>query len=144
MAKLQIDCQDYPDIADDVEAALSKRLAPLWEDLALEGDVTIKIGDEAESRHLNKLYRLKDSSTDVLSFILDDTLPDGSRYWGDIHIAYPVAVSQAAQADIPILSELTVLAVHGLLHLSGLDHEQDQGEMMARQKEIIEMLLPSA
>lgn len=141
MSTLQIDCQDYPDITQEVESTLQNRLSPLFAQLNIQGDVTVKIGDEDESRYLNKLYRSKDSSTDVLSFVLDDRLPDGSHYWGDIHIAYPVAARQAAQVGHSIMNELITLAVHGLLHLSGMDHEQDQGEMMSRQQEILKTLL---
>ncbi len=137
MPELIFDCQDVSEISPQDETELGKRLQSVFESLPIGGDVTIRIGTEEESRQLNRTYRGKDYSTDVLSFPLMDELPDGTLYWGDIHIAYPVAVRQAHEADHTVLTEILILAVHGLLHLSGMDHEQDQGQMMSRQNAIV-------
>lgn len=142
MPSLIIDCQVFPDICDETEKFLCEILCPLFTTLGIEGDVTIKIGDESESRLLNRTYRQKDSATDVLSFTLDDVLPDGSRYWGDIHIALPIARKQSLENGHSLLNELLTLSVHGLLHLSGMDHETDQGQMLARQADILKQILP--
>jgi len=143
MPEMLFDCQDYPEICGELEGFLSEKLSLVFKNLNLPGDVTIKIGSEEESKNLNQTYRNKDSSTDVLSFILNDFLPDGSCYCGDIHIAYPVAARQAAESGHSIYKELLILAVHGLLHLSGLDHEIDEGMMMSKQNEIILKLMAS-
>ncbi len=137
---LEIDCQEYPDIENEVIEFLDKKLTPLLFTLPIKGDVTIRIGRAEESRQLNLSYRNKDYPTDVLSFVLNQVLPDGTTYAGDIHIAYPVAVKQSEENGHPVLVELMILAVHGLLHLSGYDHEQDQGEMMALQEDIVRHL----
>jgi probable rRNA maturation factor len=77
-------------------------------------------------RELNLAYRGKDYATDVLSFPVD-TPADGRL--GDIVIATGVAARQAREAGHSLRTELRVLALHGLLHLLGYDHEHDRGEM---------------
>jgi probable rRNA maturation factor len=90
------------------------------------GDVTVAIVPDTRVRLLNRQYRRKDTATDVLSF------PSGEKgYLGDIVIAAGVARRQAREAGHPVQTELRVLALHGLLHLLGYDHERDGG-LMAR------------
>ena len=75
-------------------------------------------------RALNRQFRGKDSVTDVLSF------PADSRgFMGDIVIAAGVSQRQAREAGHSAQTELRVLALHGLLHLLGYDHEADDGRM---------------
>jgi probable rRNA maturation factor len=109
------------------------KLQPLLKELDLKGTITIKLGDKEESQTLNATYRQKDYATDVLSFLLNEDLPDG-YYLGDIFICYPVAETQAAENNISIQQELFTLMVHGILHLAGYDHETDDGQMMAMQE----------
>lgn len=84
-------------------------------------------------RALNRAFRGRNAATDVLSF---PALPPvggrqagSSGYLGDIVIAMGVAARQAAQAGHSLGTELRVLALHGLLHLLGYDHEHDDGAM---------------
>jgi len=109
--------------------------------LGLRGHVTVRIGSQAESRALNSRYREIDSPTDVLSFPIDEEFPDG-YYCGDIHICLPVAREQAIQAGHSLNEELRTLLVHGLLHLAGYDHENDDGEMLRLQNEVLTELPP--
>jgi probable rRNA maturation factor len=88
------------------------------------GEVTVALISDARMRTLNRAYRGKDYATDVLSFPVDD-----KPFLGDIAIATGVAQRQADEAGHPIGTELRVLALHGLLHLLGYDHERDAGEM---------------
>jgi probable rRNA maturation factor len=88
------------------------------------GTVTVALVQDARVRALNRQYRQKDTSTDVLSFPADEP---GTL--GDVVIAVGVARRQAATARHPLGTELRVLALHGLLHLLGYDHERDNGEM---------------
>lgn len=104
--------------------------------LGLAGRVAIRIGDEAEGRDLNRLYRGLDYPTDVLSFPMAETLPDEEHYLGDIFICLPVAVRQAEAGNRPLRAELLTLMIHGLLHLAGHDHETDGGEMMQLQDQL--------
>jgi probable rRNA maturation factor len=88
------------------------------------GTVTVAIVSDARVRALNRQYRRKDKATDVLSF------PSGDRgYLGDVVIAAGVAARQAREAGHTLATELRVLALHGLLHLLGYDHERDDGRM---------------
>jgi probable rRNA maturation factor len=88
------------------------------------GTVTIAIVSDARVRALNRQYRRTDKATDVLSF------PSGERgYLGDVVIAAGVAARQAHEAGHTLATELRVLALHGLLHLLGYDHERDDGRM---------------
>ncbi|MEK7645505.1 MAG: rRNA maturation RNase YbeY [Patescibacteria group bacterium] len=107
---------------------------------------TVEIGlylvTPERSRELNKQHRQKDKSTDVLSFPLDehgfekyDILP-----LGDIFICLKIAQQQADEINIPLDQELARLAVHGLLHLLGYDHEkspEDEHKMVELQEEIL-------
>ncbi len=70
-------------------------------------------------------------ATDVLSFPADEEDPSDERDLGDIVICTDVAVRQARSAGHAYGLELEVLALHGLLHLLGHDHERDGGEMSA-------------
>jgi probable rRNA maturation factor len=88
------------------------------------GEVTIALISDGRMRTLNRAYRGKDYATDVLSFPVDD-----DNFLGDIAIATGVAERQADDAGHPLGTELRILALHGLLHLLGYDHERDNGEM---------------
>lgn len=82
---------------------------------------------DARMRALNRRFRRVDSSTDVLSFPSNE--PGSGAFLGEIVIATGVAARQAGSAGHPLLTELRLLALHGLLHLLGHDHERDHGEM---------------
>ena len=88
------------------------------------GTVTVAIVPDGRVRRLNRVYRRKDAPTDVLSFSSEDP-----GYLGDIAIASGVARRQARAAGHSLQTELRVLALHGLLHLLGYDHEGDDGRM---------------
>jgi probable rRNA maturation factor len=103
--------------------------------LGLKGSMTIRIAGATEVRALNRKYRRKDYATDVLSFPLGEKLP-GGFYAGDILICRTVAEKQARQNDHSPDKELLLLMIHGMLHLHGLDHEKDRGEMLALQKQL--------
>ena len=98
------------------------------------GGVSIAIVDDANVRRLNRTYRRRDYATDVLSFPAGDP-PAGTAaiphpgFLGDIVIARGVARRKAREAGHSELTELRLLALHGLLHLLGYDHERDQGQM---------------
>jgi probable rRNA maturation factor len=87
-------------------------------------DVSLALISDADMRRLNRKYRRIDLPTDVLSFTQDFHLPSGRRLLGDILIAAPTARRQAREAGHPLEDEASMLAVHGLLHLLGHDHER--------------------
>lgn len=92
---------------------------------------------------LNKEYRGVDSSTDVLAFALSESQegvpvfpdPDGLLHLGEVIISYPQAARQAEERGHPILREVALLVIHGLLHLLGYDHETPEQEEIMRQAE---------
>ena len=81
------------------------------------------ITGDAEIRRLNQAYRKKDYATDVLSF------PGSGAYMGDIAISLARARVQAKQYGHALEDEIRILMLHGVLHLRGLNHESDSGEM---------------
>ena len=95
------------------------------------GEVTVALVSDGRMRALNRSYRGKDYATDVLSF--PATASRGATgyptYLGDIVIATGVAERQADDAGHSVGTELRILALHGLLHLLGYDHETDDGQM---------------
>ena len=92
---------------------------------AARGDLAIALVSDARMRALNRRYRRQDYATDVLSFEGDGL--------GDLVIATGVARRQAREAGHAYRTELRVLALHGLLHLLGYDHEDpDDKARMAR------------
>jgi probable rRNA maturation factor len=92
------------------------------------GRVTVVLAGDATVRRLNRRWRGVDHATDVLSFPIED---DGAVevLLGDIVIATGVAARQARERGHPVATEVRVLALHGLLHLLGYDHERDTGQM---------------
>jgi probable rRNA maturation factor len=118
-------------------AAWLARVAPA----RIRGTVTIALVSDARMRTLNRSWRRVDHATDVLSFPALDASDAGSErgkegkragrsaHLGDIVIAKGVAARQARAAGHSEAAEWRVLALHGLLHLLGYDHEQDEGEM---------------
>ena len=88
------------------------------------GALTIAVVSDARIRALNRRFRGKDRATDVLSFPADEP-----GVLGDVVIAAGVAARQAVDAGHSLQAEFRVLALHGLLHLLGYDHEHDDGRM---------------
>jgi len=95
------------------------RIAPR----SARGAVAIAILPDARVKSLNRQYRRKNKGTDVLSF------PGTGDYLGDIAISRGIAQKQAKLLGHSVAVELRVLALHGLLHLLGYDHERDNGRM---------------
>lgn len=101
-------------------AAWLTRIAPA----SARGDLSVALISDRRMRVLNRQFRGKDAVTDVLSF------PAQTRgFLGDIVIAAGVAKRQAREAGHKIQTEIRVLALHGLLHLLGYDHDADDGKM---------------
>ena len=91
-----------------------------------DGHVAVEFVRSERIRELNREWRGKDAPTDVLSFPIDETaVAAGPRELGDVVIA-PEHTSDLREA-----------VVHGALHLAGMDHETDDGEMLALQRELL-------
>lgn len=95
---------------------------------------TILVDDET-IQELNREHRGLDKPTDVLSFPLE---PFPGAPLGSVIISVDTAEKQARQMGHSTESEIAVLFLHGLLHLLGFDHECDQGEMAAKERELRE------
>ena len=90
-----------------------------------ESSATVAFVSDSKIRQLNRQFRGIDKPTDVLSFPSDDTEHD----LGDIAVSVETAASQATENGLSFDDEIAQLILHGLLHLSGYDHETDNGEM---------------
>ncbi|HIZ88758.1 MAG: rRNA maturation RNase YbeY [Mucispirillum sp.] len=102
-------------------------------------EISLLLTDDETIRQLNKEYRNKDKSTDVLSFPMEDEI-----MLGDIAISVDTASRQAEEAEINLDRETAFLFIHGLLHLLGYDHEtsqEDEAEMFALQEKILKKLI---
>ncbi|GAP14717.1 probable rRNA maturation factor YbeY [Longilinea arvoryzae] len=113
------------------------------EEVSEESDVSIVIDDDTRLQELNSQFLGIDAPTDVLSFPSDEVDPDsGVPYLGDIIISKPRAQAQAEEAGHALEAEVQLLIVHGMLHLLGYDHadEEQKREMWDRQKEILTTL----
>jgi probable rRNA maturation factor len=88
------------------------------------------IADDAELRRLNREFRRKDYATDVLSF----PATDAGSYIGDLAISLDRARAQAREFGHSTYDELRILMLHGVLHLTGYDHETDAGRMARAEK----------
>jgi probable rRNA maturation factor len=112
-------------------AAWLRRVAPS----RARGVVSVALVSDQRVRALNRTYRRQDSATDVLSFgepsgfSFQPSTSSSPALLGEIVIARGVARRQALEAGHSEQTELRVLALHGLLHLLGYDHERDNGRM---------------
>jgi probable rRNA maturation factor len=121
-----VDLADVPaELRDAVAAALAAA------DVS-DGHIAVELVDAERIRELNRVHRGKDAPTDVLAFPLDGAGPTaGPRELGDVTIC-PQHCTDVVEA-----------AVHGTLHLCGMDHESDEGEMLRTQAEIMKRLRDS-
>lgn len=116
-----------------------------------EAEMGILITGQEKVRELNREYRDKDRDTDVLSFYMTPETekenfvepPDKKIHLGEVIISYTQAALQATENGHPVTKEITILLVHGVLHLLGYDHEtneEDARRMRAKEKKILDNL----
>jgi probable rRNA maturation factor len=104
-------------------------------------DVSIAFVDDDSMQQLNKRYRRRNRTTDVLTFPADDSYADPraqKRPLGDIVISVDQARRQAADEKHSLATEVRYLILHGVLHALGYDHETDNGEMNALELKVRE------
>lgn len=102
---------------------------------------TVVFVSDRKMRELNKRFRGKNSTTDVLSFPFEpDEFETGENNLGDIVISAERATRQAKENDLDLETEIKQLILHGVLHLCGYDHENDNGEMNRRELELREIM----
>ncbi len=108
--------------------------------LAAASEVNVVIVDASDMREFNYVYRGKDQVTDVLSFAMkeigdnepDYESPEPDHMLGDILICMERVVAQAEEYGHSPQRELAFLAVHGMLHLLGYDHEEENERVLMR------------
>jgi probable rRNA maturation factor len=125
---LEVEVLDADALADPPSQAEIERLCALAAATAgvEDGHLAVAFVDASRIAELNAEHRGKVGPTDVLSFPIDeDGDPHGPRELGDI------VICAAETAD------LREAIVHGVLHLVGMDHERDDGEMLAVQRELL-------
>lgn len=145
------------DFIDEIEALTEVQIkeiekliqhAATYEGITEEAEVSITFVDNDRIKEINKEYRDKDRVTDVISFALEE-LGEGEieiigadmpRFLGDIIISIPRTKEQAEEYNHSFERELGFLSVHGLLHLLGYDHmnEEDEKVMFGKQDEILQ------
>ena len=125
MSQLKFYYQNVSEFANIPANAMFKKWAKAA--LRVESEVTIRIVDEHEARALNSQYRGKDYATNVLTF----PITESPILMGDIVICAPVVAAEAIAQNKSITAHFAHLIVHGMLHLSGFDHETEpQAELM--------------
>jgi probable rRNA maturation factor len=116
-----------------------------------KSEVGIVVTGQEMVQQLNRNFRGQDEPTDVLAFSTRDEAeglprfilaPDGLSHLGEVIISYPQAQVQAEEHGHSLQKELTILLIHGLLHLLGYDHEEADAEkkMQSREKELLELI----
>ncbi len=109
------------------------------------GQVSVLLASDSAIKRLNGKFRGKHRPTDVISFPalqmpVQETRsrqsPKHPPVAGDLAISFDAAERQARQFGHPVIAELKILMLHGLLHLAGYDHETDSGEMAAREEQL--------
>jgi probable rRNA maturation factor len=116
------------------KSGLTRFLNRAREAVGLHGEIDVLLADDASLRRLNKTFRGKNKSTDVLSFPAPKEIC--AVHAGDLAISLETAERQAIVYGHSLRDEIRILLLHGLLHLSGLDHETDNGEMAVRENEL--------
>lgn len=130
--KIKIDSQVFQEFAENAVGIISE---------TENKNVTLAFVSDRKMRELNKDFRGKDKTTDVLSFPFEaDDFDETDDFLGDIVISLEQAERQAAENDLDLQTEIKQLILHGILHLCGYDHETDDGEMNKRELELREIL----
>lgn len=136
--KIDIDTELERLLADILKFALAEEKVPQ------DAEVSVALVDDAYIRELNRQYRAKDTPTDVLSFAMRESVPEevaiegeleAEKLLGDIVISVERAREQSEEYGHSFEREMGYLAVHGLLHLLGYDHEDEHNRNIMREKE---------
>lgn len=150
----QIDEKFLEKIAEGAFKAMTRE-KPGSDLLKKKTEISLALVGEGRIRKLNKMYRGRNRVTDVLSFVNQSIIPylakafprlkdsqpakfveapNGVKRLGEIVICYPRAKKQARRAGHSLKHELTILLIHGILHLLGYDHEKTEKEAEAMQE----------
>ena len=115
--------------------------------VGLQGRVNLLVTSSAAVCALNRQFRGKNKATDVLSFPSASASNFGKRQLlaGDVAISADIALQNSIRLGHAASDEIKLLALHGILHLAGFDHERDNGEMARKEAKLRRALkLPAA
>jgi probable rRNA maturation factor len=104
---------------------------------SLKKQVNVLVTASHEMRALNRRFRGKNRPTDVLSF---PATPGIDNFAGDVAISGEIAAHNAADLGHAPADEVKILVLHGVLHLAGYDHENDNGEMAQKEMRLRKVL----
>jgi probable rRNA maturation factor len=133
MSQLEIDIQTETAAAESLQRAVRKAVEATLKHQHVERKVSLAIllTDDAKLRQLNRDFLGFDEPTDVLSFPAGESWPEAELYLGDIAISVPRAQRQAEARGHTLKDEISLLTVHGVLHLLDFDHQnQEETDLM--------------
>ncbi|GGB54108.1 rRNA maturation RNase YbeY [Blastomonas aquatica] len=127
-----------------VDAALAVSPYGSWANARFTVSISVHFGSDDEVQALNRSFRDKDKSTNVLSFpmVEPDMLAalantdDGEVLLGDIMLAYQTCIAEAAEKGIDVAAHATHLLAHGTLHLVGYDHIDEAAAVHMEELEV--------
>jgi probable rRNA maturation factor len=102
----------------------------------LKEPVNVLVTSSTAVRELNQRFRGENKATDVLSFPATDSIAESrkqAKLAGEIAISADIALKNSFRLGHPATQEIKILALHGILHLAGFDHERDNGEMARKE-----------
>lgn len=124
-------------VAGLTEQSLARFVVRARKAVRLRGSVNVLVTGSTAMRALNVRFRGKNKATDVLSFPSDSSFNGRSqRFAGEIAISADIARANATRLGHLPAQEIKVLALHGVLHLAGLDHERDNGQMARKEAQL--------
>ena len=130
------------------EGALVRFVLRARKAVGLRGQVNVFVTTSAAVRSLNQRFRGQNKATDVLSFPATSSTSDPrqeTKLAGEVAISADIALKNSFRLGHPAAQEIKILALHGILHLAGFDHERDNGEMARKEAELRRALgLPAA
>ena len=130
------------------EDALNRFVLRARKAVGVPGQVNVLVTSSAAVRSLNRQFRGQNKATDVLSFPFTFPTPESRKrpkLAGEIAISADIALQNSARLGHPPAPEVKILALHGILHLAGFDHERDNGEMARKEATLRRALrLPAA
>jgi probable rRNA maturation factor len=105
----------------------------------LRGTVNVLLTSSSAVRSLNLRFRRQNKTTDVLSFPVTPSISESrnrAKLAGEVAISADIALKNSFRLGHPAAQEVKILALHGILHLAGFDHERDNGEMARKEVEL--------
>jgi len=127
------------DLENQTKLTLDLNSLALIADTLSQKDIELILTDSISIAHINQTHRGKAQATDVLSFPIESPFNDEqiTMPLGTIIICDSFVIDNAKRYGHSTQDELSLLFIHGLLHLLGFDHEKDHGEMRQKEKELI-------